>query len=149
MVDLTSCYSCWLPRCQAGDTEPASLVSGGWRREGQRAGKVWHGYYREREEGGDGLLVGRFSNGRRVGCHWRRDKGGLWTVASVDDAGRAEGEGVVVYPDLTTLLVGEFKGGHLVAGCSGHLAGVSLHLGVPWLQTTSVEKEVMPPCTNS
>jgi hypothetical protein len=129
---LHTAYSSWLPPCAAGPAWPARERAGGWVREGRRAGGAWHGYCREREEGGEGLLIGRWSGGRRVGPHWRREQGGLWTVSSVDLEGRPEGEGLVLFPDLVTLLAGEFLQGRLVAGCPGRLGGLTLHLGVPW-----------------
>ena len=88
----------------------------------------------------------RFSNGRRVGLHWRKYAGSIWIVSSfhfsdfdnvflddecddndddgddgdlpqvsnVDEAGKAEGEAVIIYPDHLTVLAVWCENGKMV-----------------------------------
>lgn len=85
--------------------------------------------------------MGRSSNGRRVGPHWRRVQGGVWVVAGVDEEGRADGEGVVVYPDMITVLKAKFVEGRMVEGRMATLVGLTRCLGLPWPHVQVVEED--------
>ena len=136
--DLQSSYSTWLPPCLGkGKARLAKEVVRGMLREGWKCGEVWHGFYIERSriELEDGLMVGRFSNGKKVGIHWKREEGNFWLVGPTDtNTGQIDGEAVVLYPDLETVLAAQFDAGKLVVGWEGRIGGVSKHLGIPWPQ---------------
>ena len=87
-------------------------------------------------------MLGRFSNNKRVGVHWRKMEGNLWLVGEVDEAtGQMDGEVVVLYPDLTTVLAAQFCAGKMVVGRQGSIGGVSKHLGVPWPQVIDLGRD--------
>ena len=134
---LQSSYSTWLPPCRGGKGKPrlAKEVVRGIVREGWKMGDVWHGFYIERSkvDSEDRLMVGRFSNGRKVGVHWKREEGKLWLVGPIDtDTNQVDGEAVILYPDLKTVLAAQFASGKLVMGWEGRIGGVTKHLGIPW-----------------
>ena len=57
--------------------------------------------------------------------------GGGWLVGRVDNAGAFTGTDIAfLYPDLSTALVGEWRDGQLVAGCSARLTGLQEVHGV-------------------
>ena len=140
---LQSSYSTWLPPCkEKGKARLAKEMLKTTVREGWKWGDVWHGFYIERSRSDDGLMVGRFSNGRKVGVHWKREEGGLWLVGGLHaDTGQMDGEAVVLYPDLKTVLAAHFEAGKLVMGCEGRIGGVSKHLGIPWPQVDDLRVE--------
>ena len=127
-------YSTWLPPCEGkGKARLTREVAKGTVREGWKCGEVWHGFYIERNkiEAEDGLMVGRFSNGRKVGVHWRREEGNLWRVGAVDaDTGQMDGEAVVLYPDLKTAIVGQFCRAKLVSGFQSQVVSLSYSSGL-------------------
>ena len=134
---LQSSYSAWLPPCPGGKGKArlAKEVVRGMVREGWKMGDVWHGFYIERSkvDSEDRLMVGRFSNGRKVGVHWKRGEGKLWLVGPIDtDTGQVDGEAVILYPDLKTVLAAQFASGKLVMGWEGRIGGVTRHMGIPW-----------------
>ena len=144
--DLQSSYSTWLPPCRGkGKARLAKeVLKGTTVREGWKCADVWHGFYIERSksESDDGLMVGRFSNGKKVGVHWKRQEGGLWLVGALHpDTGQMDGEAVVLYPDLKTVLAAQFEAGKLVVGWEGRVGGVSKHLGIPWPQVVDMRME--------
>ena len=138
-------YSAWLPPCGGkGKARLTREVAKGTVREGWKCGEVWHGFYIERNkiEAEDGLMVGRFSNGRKVGVHWRREEGNLWRVGAVDaDTGQMDGEAVVLYPDLKTVLCAQYHAGKMVMGRKGSIGGMSKHLGIPWPQVVGLRTD--------
>ena len=57
--------------------------------------------------------------------------GGGWLVGRVDNAGAFTGTDIAfLYPDLSTALVGEWRDGQLVAGCSARLTALQEVHGV-------------------
>ena len=148
---LQSSYSAWLPPCQGGGGKGKArlakeVLRGGMVREGWKVRDIWHGFYVERSkvdsDNDAGLMVGRFSNGRKVGVHWKREEGKLWLVGQVDtDTGQLDGEAVVLYPDLKTVLAAQFDAGKLVMGWEGRIGGVSKHLGIPWPQVVDLRMD--------
>ena len=137
LEELHTAYSTWLPPCKVKGQillKQGVVSRGGakWRTNGFSCGPLRHSYYIDRDEGGEGLVVGRWSSGVRVGPHWIRSEGGVWRVVCVDEEGRPEGEGVVLYPDLTTVLAGQWRAGLMVEGRRARLGGLTRYLGVPW-----------------
>jgi len=134
LQDLHDTYKQWLPGCKDNQTmkKETNIYNGDGKREVTRTKGVRHGFYREYEGGGEGLILGRFSNGRRVGLHWRRYAGSIWIVSNVDEAGEAEGETVIIYPDHLTVLAAWCKNGKMLEGRQAKLIGVSRQLGLPW-----------------
>ena len=135
----------WLPACRdPGKSRLAREVVRGVVREGWKCDTTWHGFYIERNKSEieGGVMLGRFSNGKRVGVHWKRMEGNFWLVGEVDEAtGQMDGEVVVLYPDLTTVLVAQFCAGKMVVGRQGSIGGVSKHLGVPLPQVVDLGRD--------
>ena len=83
---------------------------------------VRHGYYREIGPLKQFWAIGRFSNGKKIGTHWRWAEGNSFLVGAIDEQNKPHGDfNIYLYPDLTTAMVGHFdhgkmKTGHMVYG---------------------------------
>jgi hypothetical protein len=74
--------------------------------------------------GGGESLVQTYRRGRPVGRGWRGLVGGGWLHGRLDARGELEGEGLYLYPDLTTCLVGLWRAGRMKAAMEGRLVGL-------------------------
>ena len=93
---------------------------------------VRHGFYREMGPTKQVWAIGRFSNGRKVGTHWKWVKGDSFLIGSLENENIVYGEQCFfLYPDLTTALCGVFDRGRMVASHSVQLSGVYHDLGIP------------------
>ena len=91
-----------------------------------RAG-LRHGLYRE-TRGGQLWTLGTFVDGEKAGPAWVRLRGDAFYMGELDAEINIQDEHglcLYLYPDLVTLMVGEFSHGRLV---SGHLSFVLLRL---------------------
>ena len=103
-----------------GDTESV-------RREVIYRAGVRHGLYRE-TRGGQLWTLGTLLDGEKAGPAWVRLRGDAFYMGELDAEINIQDEHglcLYLYPDLVTLMVGEFSHGRLV---SGHLSFVLLRL---------------------
>ena len=76
--------------------------------------------------GGQLWTLGTFVDGEKAGPAWVRLRGDAFYMGELDAENKIQvEEGLYLYPDLVTLMVGEFSHGRLV---SGHLSFVLLRL---------------------
>ena len=93
---------------------------------------VRHGFYREFGLSNQFLAIGRFVNGKKRGSNWRWTEGDSFLIGSVDEENKPDGENILVlYPDLTTTLCGNYSHGKLSNGRIVHLNGVKVDCGIP------------------
>ena len=103
-----------------------------------------HGFYHECDDVGV-TMFGRFSRGEKAGPQWVRTRGGGWLVAEVDTEDRAWGEATFLYPDLVTLITGDFREGRMRSGRQGTLSGHAQSPGSLCICSPRPEKRVRDP----
>ena len=103
-----------------------------------------HGFYHECDEVGV-TMFGRFSHGEKTGPQWVRTRGGGWLVTEVDTEDRARGEATFLYPDLVTLITGDFREGRMRSGRQGTLSGHIISPGSWCICSPRREKRVRDP----
>ena len=89
-----------------------------------RGGKR-HGFYREMFEDGGMRMVGRYSEGQKVGTHWCWCIGDGYLIGEVDDDDKVHGDHTVyLYPDITTCILASFIHGNMKEGKLGRLCAI-------------------------
>jgi len=93
---------------------------------------VRHGYYREIGPLKQFWAIGRFSNGKKIGTHWRWAEGNSFLVGAIDEQNKTHGDfNIYLYPDLTTALVGHFDHGKMKTGHMVKLDSCRREFGIP------------------
>ena len=93
---------------------------------------VRHGYYREIGPNKQVWAVGRFSNGKKFGTHWKWNEGNSFLVGALDEDNKPHGDfNIYLYPDLTTALMGHFNHGKLIIGQMVKLDNCRSEGGIP------------------
>jgi hypothetical protein len=75
--------------------------------------------------------IGRFSNGSKVGTHWKWTRGNSFLVGSLDDENKAHGDHCFfLYPNLITILFGKFEHGKMKSANNVKLVGFRTEYGI-------------------
>jgi len=100
-------------------------------REVQYQNGVRHGFYREFGPDGKFWTFGRYYNGEKSGKQWKRVEGNAYLYGELDDKNKPHGDSILYfYPDICTVIRGNYHHGILERGHLVHLSSISNQDGI-------------------
>ena len=85
------------------------------------------------------MTFGRYVDGVKTGIHWRRMEGNSYLIGHLNSDNEIDGEECFyLYPDLQTVIVGNFSRGKMVRGQLAQFTGIRCVLIINFLHSNDV-----------